>query len=145
MVMIKHLLSTTEDEEDDDDTELSSNSSLPWFHSNSLWTNMIAKTYDQTYKSRPNFLESHPAISVKMRSVLCDWLIEVKFEVSIEKTKNSFFKVCEVYNLHRESYHLALAYIDQYLSNTSNLPKSKLQLLGITSLFIAAKIEVRKR
>jgi len=84
MVMIKHLLSTTEDEEDDDDTELSSNSSLPWFHSNSLWTNMIAKTYDQTYKSRPNFLESHPAINVKMRSVLCDWLIEVKFEFSTE-------------------------------------------------------------
>lgn len=122
MVMVKHLLSTTEDE---DEVELSSDSSLPWFHSNSLWTNMITKTYDQTYKSRPNFLDAHPALNTKMRSVLCDWLIEV----------------CEVYNLHRETYHLAIAYIDQYLSNTSNLPKSKLQLLGITSLFIAAKIE----
>ncbi len=52
-------------------------------------------------------------------------------------------KVCEVYHLHRETYHLAIAYVDQYLCNTNNLPKSKLQLLGITALFIAAKIEVR--
>jgi hypothetical protein len=50
--------------------------------------------------------------------------------------------VCEVYHLHRETYHLAIAYVDQYLCNTTNLPKAKLQLLGITSLFIASKIEV---
>lgn len=84
MVMIKHLLSTTEDE---DEVELSSDSSLPWFHSNSLWTNMITKTYDQTYKSRPNFLDAHPALNTKMRSVLCDWLIEV----GIFYRKNSIF------------------------------------------------------
>ncbi len=50
--------------------------------------------------------------------------------------------MCEVYHLHRETYHLAIAYVDQYLCNTTNLPKAKLQLLGITSLFIASKIEV---
>jgi cyclin E len=53
-----------------------------------------------------------------------------------------FPKVCEVYHLHRETYHLSIAYIDQYLSNTKNLAKNKFQLLGITSLFVAAKIEV---
>jgi hypothetical protein len=54
-------------------------------------------------------------------------------------------KVSEVYHLHRETYHLAIAYVDQYLSNTNHLPKMKLQLLGITSLFIAAKIEVTRQ
>ena len=56
----------------------------------------------------------------------------------------SLQKVCEVYHLHRETYHLAIAYIDQYLSQTKNFLKNKFQLLGITSLFIAAKIEVNK-
>lgn len=62
-----------------------------------------------------------------------------------EETKRNWFflfQVCEVYHLHRETYHLAIAYVDQYLSNTSQLAKTKLQLLGITALFIAAKIEV---
>ena len=52
-------------------------------------------------------------------------------------------QVCEVYHLHRETYHLSIAYIDQYLCRTKNLAKQKFQLLGITALFVAAKIEVR--
>ena len=54
----------------------------------------------------------------------------------------SFIKVCDVYHLHRETYHLSIAYIDQYLCRTKNFSKQKFQLLGITSLFVAAKIEV---
>ena len=61
-----------------------------------------------------------------MRSVLFDWLIEV----------------CSVYNLHRETYHLSIAYVDQYLCRTRQLPKTKFQLLGIAALFVASKIEV---
>ena len=48
-----------------------------------------------------------------------------------------------MYHLHRETYHLAIAYIDQYLCRTNNLAKQKFQLLGITALFVAAKIEVK--
>ncbi|UJR28985.1 hypothetical protein I4U23_010203 [Adineta vaga] len=96
-----------------------------WYHSHQLWLNLMNKTHDKTYKCRHNFLESHPSITTKMRSVLFDWLIEV----------------CEVYHLHRETYHLAIAYIDQYLCQKKNLAKNKFQLLGITALFVAAKIE----
>ncbi|CAF3011681.1 unnamed protein product [Rotaria sp. Silwood2] len=98
---------------------------IPWYQSHQLWSNMMIKTLDKTYKCHLNFLDSHPLITTKMRSVLFDWLIEVS----------------EVYQLHRETYHLSIAYIDQYLCNTNNLPKNKFQLLGITSLFVAAKIE----
>jgi len=119
---------TEEEDQDDgiiiDHLDLPS-APLPWHHSHALWLNMMARTFDETYQCHSNFLDEHPAITAKMRSVLCDWLIEV----------------CEVYHLHRETYHLAIAYVDQYLCNTNNLPKAKLQLLGITSLFIAAKIE----
>lgn len=51
-------------------------------------------------------------------------------------------QVCEVYRLHRETYHLAVDFIDRYLSATRGYLKSQLQLLGITSLFVAAKLEV---
>ncbi|XP_013790446.1 G1/S-specific cyclin-E-like, partial [Limulus polyphemus] len=49
--------------------------------------------------------------------------------------------VCEVYRLHRETFYLAQDFIDRYLATQKNLPKQQLQLLGITSLFVAAKIE----
>lgn len=102
------------------------NDFLPqWHQSHRLWLNLLSKTLDPTYKIQSNYLQSHPLINNKMRSVLFDWLIEV----------------CEVYHLHRETYHLAIAYIDQYLSKTNDFPKGKFQLLGIAALFVAAKIE----
>jgi len=124
--MSKHSLPTGQDDEIDDG-EIIEHSTVPkpWYRSHALWSNMMVKTLDKIYKCRSNFLDVHPAITVKMRSVLCDWLIEV----------------CEVYHLHRETYHLAIAYVDKFLCNTSNLPKNKLQLLGVSALFIAAKIE----
>lgn len=54
-----------------------SSNNLPWYHSHALWSNMMTKTFDERYKSHGNFLDAHPAITAKMRSVLCDWLIEV--------------------------------------------------------------------
>lgn len=86
---------------------------------------------------------SHPALQPRMRAILLDWLVEV----------------CEVYRLHRETYHLAMDFVDRYLATQSDLPKQQLQLIGIhftnpslhshssscskgiASLFIAAKIE----
>lgn len=41
-----------------------------------------------------------------------------------------FLKVCEVYRLHRETYHLALDFVDRYLATQSDLPKQQLQLIG---------------
>ena len=86
--MVKHCVSSTrhheetdKDQRDDgiiiDSLDLSS-LPLPWYRSHSLWTNLMARTFDETYKCHANFLEAHPAISTRMRSVLCDWLIEVK-------------------------------------------------------------------
>jgi len=57
----------------------------PWYQSHRLWSNMLTKTLDKTYKIRSNYLDSNPAITPKMRSVLFDWLIEVKKNLSNEK------------------------------------------------------------
>lgn len=62
----------------------------------------------------------------RMRAILLDWLIEV----------------CEVYKLHRETYYLAVDYLDRFLSSNVQISKTRLQLIGITCLFIAAKVSV---
>ena len=56
----------------------------------------------------------------------------------------SVSQVCEVYRLHRETLHLAVDFVDRYLSYQSKIAKQRLQLIGVTSLFIASKIEVRE-
>ena len=53
-----------------------------------------------------------------------------------------YLQVCEVYKLHRETFHLAADIIDRYLSARSDVQKYQLQLIGVTALFIAAKLEV---
>lgn len=50
-------------------------------------------------------------------------------------------QVCEVYRLHRETFHLAVGYVDRYLKVKKDIHKSTLQLVGVTALFIAAKLE----
>ena len=88
-----------------------------------VWDLMVGK--DETYQRNALMLHRHPTIQARMRSILIDWLSEV----------------CEVYRLSRDTYYLCIDFIDRYLSYQSDVPKQQLQLLGITCLFIAAKIE----
>lgn len=74
----------------------------------------------------PNMLNMHNGLHPRMRAILLDWLIEV----------------CEVYKMRRETYYLAVDYLDRYLTNVVDcIPKNHLQLIGVTCLFIAAKVE----
>lgn len=61
-------------------------------------------------------------LSFAMRSILIDWLIEV----------------CEEYNLSTQTLYLGVAYIDRFLSQHP-IERSKLQLIGVTAVFVAAK------
>lgn len=73
-----------------------------------------------------SMLQRHKGIQPRMRAILLDWLIEV----------------CEVYKLRRETYYLSVDYLDRYLTNVSqSVLKNHLQLIGISCLFIAAKVE----
>lgn len=60
-----------------------------------------------------------------MRSLLADWMMEVS----------------EEFGLHRETYHIALNLVDRYLSRATGEAKAILQLIGVSCLFIAAKVE----
>jgi len=91
-----------------------------------LWQPFISKNR-KTYQREKSavLLSKHPTYTSRMRTILLDWLIEV----------------CEVYRLHRETFYLSADFFDRYMSRTINVPKTKLQLIGVTCLFIAAKIE----
>lgn len=96
---------------------------LKWAKSEEVWNLMCWK--ENVYRRDPNLLQRHPQITPKMRAVLFEWISEV----------------CEVYKLHRETFYLAVDFIDRYLSAEQYIPKAQLQLVGITALFIAAKLE----
>ncbi|XP_068433632.1 G1/S-specific cyclin-E1 [Clinocottus analis] len=96
---------------------------LCWASKDVVWNNMLEK--DKTYSRDVHVLDKHPHLQPKTRAVLLDWLMEVS----------------EVYKLHRESYHLSQDYFDRFMATQRNVLKSTLQLIGITCLFIAAKVE----
>ncbi|XP_029038801.2 G1/S-specific cyclin-E1-like [Osmia bicornis bicornis] len=99
--------------------------SFPWADGNQVWSFMCLGDQKTIIQRNPQMFQRHPTLQPRMRAILLDWLIEV----------------CEVYKLHRETYYLAMDYIDRYLSIHQNVPKNQLQLIGITCLFIAAKVE----
>lgn len=94
-----------------------------WANTKELWNNLVAK--EQSHSRNPLMMSRHPNLQPRMRSILLNWLSEVS----------------EVYQLHRETYYLALDYFDRYLSVQNEVGKQQLQLVGITCLFIAAKIQ----
>ncbi|CAI9267108.1 unnamed protein product [Lactuca saligna] len=63
-------------------------------------------------------------VTVNMRGVLVDWLVEV----------------AEEYKLLPDTLYLTISYIDRYLS-VNVLNRQRLQLLGVSSMLIASKYE----
>ena len=53
-----------------------------------------------------------------------------------------FTQVCEEYKLHRETFYLSVDMYDRFMDTHTRVQKEELQLIGITCLFIASKIEV---
>jgi cyclin A len=63
-------------------------------------------------------------INFAMRSILCDWMVEV----------------VEEYSMQQQTLYLAINYVDRYLS-TQFVKREKLQLLGVACMLVAAKYE----
>jgi hypothetical protein len=72
----------------------------------------------------PNYMESQKELAWKMRGILADWLIQVHVR----------------FRLVPETLFLCVNIIDRFLS-ARVVSLAKLQLVGITSMFIAAKFE----
>lgn len=77
-------------------------------------------------KHRPEqgFMSRQDDITLHMRCILVDWLVEV----------------AEEYRLQRETLFLAVSYIDRFLA-TMSVKRPKLQLVGASAMFLASKYE----
>lgn len=75
------------------------------------------------YRERA-YMERQSEVTDRMRKILVDWLIDVVSE----------------FNNHPETFYLAVDIIDRFLYQRE-IPRTKLQLVGITAVLIAAKHE----
>ena len=81
-----------------------------------------------TYSADPYYFEkTQQNCNWLMRAILFDWMQEVATE----------------FTLKRETYHYAINYVDRYLTVIVNIKKWKLQLVGVTAMYIASKMEVQ--
>lgn len=74
---------------------------------------------------RPGYMEQQQHVNTKMRAILVDWLVDVH----------------KKYKLQPETLFLAVNLCDRYLSKIACVARAKLQLVGVTAMFIAAKYE----
>jgi len=72
-----------------------------------------------------HMLTRHPTLETNMRAKLLIWMMEVAF----------------VYELQRETFQLGCDFLDRFLSSSYDCQKTRLQLIGVTCLFIGAKLE----
>lgn len=86
---------------------------------------LLIKSEDD-YIPDPQYLErSQKNLKWEMRAILIDWLQEV----------------CANYLFKRETLHYAINYIDRYLSIKKHIETNELQLVGVTALFLSAKMD----
>ena len=79
---------------------------------------------EKTTMPNPNYMDHQEQLEWKMRAILVDWLIEVHTR----------------FRLLPETLFLTINIIDRFLS-AKVVPLDKLQLVGITAMFIASKYE----
>lgn len=106
------------------DAEDISNPQLVTEYVNEIYTYLRGVESDQSVKV--DYLEGQTEIMPKMRAVLIDWLVGVHLQ----------------FHLLQETLYITVAILDRYLqSDLSTITRKKLQLVGVTSMLIAAKFE----
>ena len=80
---------------------------------------------EKTTRCSPTYLSSHKEVNEDMRSILVNWLFEVHLE----------------FKTFTETLFLAVSLLDRYLERNASLSRRRLQLIGMTAIFIACKYE----
>ena len=96
---------------------------LPFEYLNDIWESFIDKEKFNNY-SYKDIISTQTDIKESMRCILIDWIISIQ---------NKFF-------MKKNTLFLTINLIDRYLSKKS-IHRTKFQLLGVSSLFIACKYE----
>lgn len=96
---------------------------IPLEYINEIWIGLIERESANNY-NYDSIVSIQKDINSRMRAILVDWLISVHSQ----------------FHLKQPTLFLTVNIIDRYISNKEIL-RSRFQLLGITSLFIACKYE----
>ena len=80
--------------------------------------------YEEKYLVNPEYMSKQTDINSRMRAILIDWLIDVHLK----------------YKLVPQTMYIAVNLIDRFLEK-NDINRSKLQLVGVTAMFIACKYE----
>lgn len=76
------------------------------------------------FKVDADYMKKKTDITERMRGILVDWLVQVHLK----------------FKLLQETLYLTVAILDRFLA-TSDIKRSNLQLVGVTSMLIASKFE----
>ncbi|XP_043500284.1 G2/mitotic-specific cyclin-B [Polistes fuscatus] len=82
------------------------------------------RSLEQKFPIKKEYLTGQE-VTPKMRSVLVDWLIEVH----------------QQFHLMQETLYLTISIIDRFLQSYQTIDRKRLQLVGVTAMFIASKYE----
>ncbi|XP_076231269.1 G2/mitotic-specific cyclin-B [Calliopsis andreniformis] len=107
---------------EDIDEEDKGNPSLVSIYSNDIYEYL--RNLESKYPITKGFLEGQE-VTPKMRSVLVDWLVEVH----------------QQFHLMQETLYLTVAILDRFLQAFCSIDRKRLQLVGVTAMFIASKYE----
>ena len=101
------------------------NSQIPKEYINIIYYNLLLEQENELKpKPNPEYMKKQKEINTQMRSILIDWLIDVHYKFGFTD----------------ETLFMTILTIDRYLT-VNQIPRNKLQLLGITALMIACKHE----
>ena len=84
----------------------------------------VLNSNEEKYLPDPNYMAKQKDINHRMRAILIDWLIDVHLK----------------YKMVPQTMYIAVNLIDRFLS-MNETTRVKLQLVGVTSMFIASKYE----
>ncbi|XP_028407027.1 G2/mitotic-specific cyclin-B-like [Dendronephthya gigantea] len=83
------------------------------------------KDRESVYQVPRHYIKSHQHINERMRSILVDWLVQVH----------------DKFRLLQETLFLTVSFLDRYLAIDTKVQKCDLQLVGVTAMLLASKIE----
>lgn len=95
-----------------------------WADHKAVWAKMVNCEKMESPRRAVNVFDKQKHIKQYTKAILFDWLLQA----------------CAEFKMHRETYYLTIDYIDRYLTTNRDIVNDQLQLLGITCLFIAAKV-----
>nr|CCA25317.1 Cyclin B putative [Albugo laibachii Nc14] len=110
-------------EEHDIDSQDKKNASSCWQYAEEITKNQLGVEKD--FMTSGSYMSRQRDINSKMRSILIDWLVDVH---------------CK-YDLTPHALHIAIQLIDRHLEKNLTVPRQRLQLVGVTAMFIASKYE----